>query len=186
MTAVVLAGGASRRMGTDKALLDWQGLALVDHVARRVRPACAHALLASADGRRLGRPGEIADAVAGAGPLGGLLAGLEAAITPLVAVVAVDMPHASAEVLRLLAAVIGDADAAVPVVDGRLQPLHAVYRAACAETLRAYLDQGGRAVMGFLDRLTVVEAGPEVWSEADAGGRFGANLNTPDDIAGGR
>jgi molybdopterin-guanine dinucleotide biosynthesis protein A len=186
MTGVVLAGGASRRMGTDKALLDWHGRALVDHVAERIRPACAHVLLASGDGRRLGRPGEIADAVADTGPLGGLLAGLEAAVTPLVALVAVDMPHANAVVLRALAAVIGEADAAVPLVNGRIQPLHAVYRTTCAEPLRAYLHDGGRAVMGFLERSQVVTAGGEVWIAADPAGRFAANLNAPEDITGAR
>lgn len=183
MTAVVLAGGASRRMGVDKASLDWHGHPLMDHVTTRIAPACTRVLIASGDGRRLGRPGEIADAVADAGPLGGLLAALEAADTPLLAVVAVDLPHADAGVLRALAAAIGEADAVVPLMDGRLQPLHAVYRTACAGPLRTYLDAGGRAVMGFLDRITVAEAGPEVWSAADPTGRFAVNLNAPEDVA---
>lgn len=183
MTAVVLAGGASRRMGADKASLDWHGRPLVDHVTARIAPACTRVLIASGDGRRLGRPGEIADAVTDAGPLGGLLAAMEAADTSLLAVVAVDLPHADAGVLFALAAAIGEADAAVPLVEGRLQPLHAVYRTACAGPLRGYLDAGGRAVMGFLDRLSVAEADPEVWSAADPSGRFAVNLNAPEDVA---
>lgn len=180
---MVLAGGASRRMGADKALLDWHGRPLVDHVAARLAPACTRVLIASGDGLRLERPGEIADAVADSGPLGGLLAALEAADAPLLAVVAVDLPHANAGVLSALASVIGEADAAIPLVDGRLQPLHAVYRTTGAERLRAYLDAGGRAVMGFLDRLSVAEAGPGVWSAADPTGRFAVNLNSPEDVA---
>jgi len=182
MTAVVLAGGGSRRMGADKALLDWHGRALVDHVADRIRPVCTRLLIASGDGRRLGRAGEIADPLAEAGPLGGLLAALEAADAPLLAVVAVDLPHANAGVLGALASVIGEGDAAIPLVDGRLQPLHAVFRTTGAERLRAYLDAGGRSVMGFLDQLTVAEAGPGVWSAADPTGRFAVNLNSPEDV----
>ena len=179
MTGLVLAGGRSTRMGRDKALLAWDGTSLVDRVAAALRECCDEVLIASGDGARLGRPGEIADAVDGAGPLGGLLAGMEAAAHPLVAVVAVDMPHANAAVLRALAGALLGQDVAVPVVGGRVHPLHAVYRTGCAAAVRAYLDEGQRSVMGLLERVDVREAGPEVWGAADPDGRFATNLNRP-------
>ena len=179
---MVLAGGRSRRMGRDKALLEHDGVALVDRAAATLGQLCGEVLIASGDGARLGRAGEIADALPDAGPLGGLLAALDVARSPLVAVVAVDMPHASAEVLRLLAAALDGADAAVPVVESRAHPLHAVYDVGGADALRAYLSNGGRAVMGFLDTITVRWCGPEVWSAADREGDFATNLNRPDEM----
>lgn len=181
MTGVVLAGGRSRRMGTDKALLEWDGTPLVDVVAGALAECCAEVLIASGDGVRLGRPGEIADAVPDAGPLGGVLAAMESAAHPLLAVVAVDMPHASAAVLRALADALGDADAVVPVVQGRTHPLHAVYRTRVAPLVRAYLEDGGRSVMGLLEGISVREAGVEVWDAVDPAGRFAVNVNRPAD-----
>lgn len=179
MTGVVLAGGRSRRMGADKALLEVEGVALVDGVAAVLGEVCDEVLIASGDGMRLARPGEIADAVPDAGPLGGLLAAIRAATHPLLAVVAVDMPHANAAVLKALAEELGEADAAVPVVDGRAHPLHAVYAVRTTGALRDYLDGGGRSVMGFLETIEVRECGPEVWGGADPAGRFTTNLNRP-------
>lgn len=181
MTGVVLAGGRSTRMGRDKALLEVDGIALVDRAAATLRQVCGEVLIASGDGARLGRPGEIADALPDAGPLGGLLAALEAAAHPLVAVLAVDMPHASAAVLEALAATLDGADAAVPVVDGRAHPLHAVYATRALAALRAYLERGGRSVMGFLDLIDARACGSAVWAEADREGRFATNLNQPGD-----
>lgn len=183
MTGVVLAGGRSTRMGRDKALLELDGVALVERAAATLREVCAEVLIASGDGARLGRPGEIADALADAGPLGGLLAALEAARHPLVAVVAVDMPHASAQVLRLLAAALDGANAAVPVVDGRAHPLHAVYATRTLPGLRGYVERGGRSVMGFLETIEVRSCGPDVWGAADAQGRFSTNFNYPDEVS---
>lgn len=182
MSGVVLAGGRSRRMGADKALLEHGGMAAVDRLAAVLAEACEEVLIASGDGARLGRPGEIADALRDAGPVGGLLAAMEAATHPLLAVVAVDMPRASAAVLRNLAEVLGAADAAVPVVDGRVHPLHGVYAVRRGPELRRYLESGGRSVMGFLDLVDVRRCGAEVWGAADPAGQFAANLNRPEDL----
>lgn len=183
MSGVVLAGGRSRRMSTDKALLRVDGMALVDRVAAVLGQVCDEVLIASGDGARLDRPGEIADAFPDAGPLGGLLAAMEAATHEVLAVVAVDMPAASAAVLETLARALGEADAAVPVVDGRAHPLHAVYATRTVAGLRAYLEEGGRSVMGFLENIQFRACGPDVWGTSDTDGRFATNLNRPGDLS---
>jgi len=182
ITVVVLAGGQSTRMGTDKAMLHWAGQRLVHHVQGRIAEGCREILVASGDGHRLGLPGEIADAIPDAGPLSGALTGFEKASYPLVALVAVDMPYASADVLQAFAAVMDDADAVVGVVDGRRHPLHALYRKEVAGELRDYLESGERSARGFLDTLQVIDAGPDVWSAADPTGTFAVNLNWPSDL----
>lgn len=182
MTGIVLAGGRSRRMGRDKALLEWDGEPLVERVARLLAECCVEVLVASGDGDRLGRPDEIGDALPDSGPLGGVVAGLERAAHSLVAVVAVDMPHASPEVLRVLARALRDAPAVVPVVDGRTQPLHAIYRKEAAPRLRKLLESGERSVVRAVELLGGREAGPEVWGATDPEGRFARNVNRPEDL----
>ncbi|HWB72229.1 MAG TPA: molybdenum cofactor guanylyltransferase [Egibacteraceae bacterium] len=188
MTGLLLAGGRSTRMGRDKALLDWTGEPLAARVTRVLASLCAEVVVASGDGRRLGWLGlpQVADAAARAGPLGGLVAGLERAAHPLVAVVAVDMPHASAPVLRLLAERWEGEPAVVARADGRLQPLHAVWAGAAAPALRARLAAGHYSVGEAARALGAQVGEPGQWAPADPSGRFARNLNRPDDLPGGR
>ncbi len=98
---VVLAGGRSRRMGCDKALLPWQGRTLLDHAIARFRHAGFATVAVSGD-----RPEHsgILDAYPEAGPLGGLLAVARAYQERYLVVVPVDMPKLTADWLIELAA----------------------------------------------------------------------------------
>jgi molybdopterin-guanine dinucleotide biosynthesis protein A len=87
--AIILCGGGSQRMGRDKAVLDWGGRRAVDRVADLARAAGAQALVTA--GADLGWPW-VADDAAGAGPVGGVLAGARALGTARLLVLAVDAP----------------------------------------------------------------------------------------------
>ena len=87
--AIILCGGASRRMGRDKAALDWGGRRAVDRAADLARSVGAQALVTA--GADLGLPW-VADDAAGAGPVGGVLAGARALGTARLLVLAVDAP----------------------------------------------------------------------------------------------
>jgi molybdopterin-guanine dinucleotide biosynthesis protein A len=186
LAGLVVCGGKSRRMGTDKALMPFEGEPLVLRVARRVGLAASPVLLAAGRRGRLGDLGydEVDDEVEDAGALGGLVAGLAATPHPLLAVVAVDMPFVSPEVLGLLARLIGGDDAAIPTTDGGLEPLHAVYSVRALPGLRAALDAGQlvlREVVGERLRLRVLREGE--WRTADPEGGFAFNVNRPEDLA---
>jgi molybdopterin-guanine dinucleotide biosynthesis protein A len=99
--AIILCGGASRRMGRDKAALDWDGRRAVDRVADLARAVGAQALVAA--GADLGLPW-VADDAAGAGPVGGVLAGARALGSPRLLVLAVDAPTITPEDLAPLLA----------------------------------------------------------------------------------
>jgi molybdenum cofactor guanylyltransferase len=171
-------------MGTDKALLEFRGEPLAQGVLRVLRAVCDQVLVASGDGRRLGSLGvpQVADVVADAGPLGGIVAGLEAATTDLVAVVAVDMPFASAEVLRLLAERWDGEDAVVPVTDRGPEPLHAVYSRSAAPALRHQLESGVLTMLRVLEQIHTLLVHQQDWRVADPSGRFALNLNRPGDL----
>jgi molybdopterin-guanine dinucleotide biosynthesis protein A len=97
--AIILCGGASRRMGRDKAVLDWDGARAVDRVAALARAVGAEALVTA--GADLGLPW-VPDDAAFAGPVGGVLAGARALGTARLLVLAVDAPTVMAEDLAPL------------------------------------------------------------------------------------
>jgi molybdopterin-guanine dinucleotide biosynthesis protein A len=99
--AIILCGGASRRMGRDKAVLDWDGARAVDRVAALARAVGAQALVTA--GADLGLPW-VADDTALAGPVGGVLAGARALRTDRLLVLAVDAPTLTVEDLAPLLA----------------------------------------------------------------------------------
>jgi molybdenum cofactor guanylyltransferase len=184
MTGLLLAGGRSRRMGTDKAFVEFHGMPLAERGLRILRSVCDDVVVASGDGSRLASLGapQVADAVPDSGPLGGIVAGLETASTDLVAVVAVDMPFANAGVLRLLAGRWSGEDAAVPVTDRGPEPLHAVYARSVAPALRRLLESGVLAMNRVLELIDTLGVEEREWRAADPSGRFALNVNRPEDL----
>jgi molybdopterin-guanine dinucleotide biosynthesis protein A len=148
---VVLAGGRSTRMGTAKADLDWHGVPLVVHVATALREALGGGpvVVVRAPGQALAELPAWAlvaeDRAPDRGPLEGLATGLaavEAAVGHAV-VVATDQPFAPALAGRLLAAAHAGDDVVAFTVDGRVQPLGALYATRLAATARARLGAAG-------------------------------------------
>lgn len=184
LTGLVLAGGGGTRMGRDKASMTVGGQRLVDRAVRCLAGCCVEVLVAPGPTRPLQVAGArgITDAP-GTGPLAGIVAGLQQARTPLLAVIAVDMPRADPAVLRALAEVWEGEAAVVPVVDGELQPLHAVYAVSWTQRYAHLLEAGERSARRATQTLAARTAGAEVWGAADATGGFAVNLNTPGDAA---
>ncbi len=184
LAGLVLAGGRSRRMGTDKAVLTWDGERLVDRAVRLLGTLCTEVLVASGDGARLDvAVPQVADEPDVDGPLGGLIAGLGALPDRAVAVVAVDAPHLDVAVLRRCAELRDDALVAAPVVDDVVQPLHAVWSSAAVPALRTAAARGERSprrLVGLLGGRLVLP--PEWEPVAHAGGRFATSWNTPGDL----
>lgn len=175
-------------MGVDKARLAFEGVPLAERALTVLWSVSETVVIAP--GRRrldLGVP-EIPDARPGAGPLGGLVAGLEhvarghRTAPALVAVLAVDLPLASGRVLRALATACSGKDVVAPLVDGRVEPLHAVWSTEAAPVLRAQLERGRLALTEALEQLDVLSAGPQVWAEAARGVPFWRNVNAPEDL----
>lgn len=182
-SGVVLAGGASRRMGRDKALVTLDGERLVDRSVRLLGEVCDDVVVAS--GRRtikdLQAP-QVPDHRGGAGPLSGLSAGLVHADHELACVLAVDLPHADVRLLTALAGRWQGEAVVVPSVGGRAQPLHAVWATSCAVSLAVLVGDGVRSVMQAVELLgglvlsdaeTLVLAGHDRWAH---------NVNTPADL----
>ena len=156
-SGAVLAGGSSRRMGHDKAFVHFGGRPLAG-IARAalVEAGAVELLSVGGDESRLTLLGfrAIQDDEAGEGPLGGLLTALRSATEEWVAVLACDLPRAGAGTLRELLAHTGeDVDAVVPLLDGRPQPAHAVWRRDCRRLLDPLFSAGERRLGVAVDHL---------------------------------
>jgi molybdopterin-guanine dinucleotide biosynthesis protein A len=190
LTVTILAGGRGSRLGgVDKAALDLAGRPLLEYVLSAVAPEARQVLVVANDDRLAGDPrfAVLRDPEPHAGVLPALLAGLDAATSPLLLLVACDMPFVSRPVVRHLVALAADADAVMPYVDGVAQPMHAVYRvAACRPAIRVALARGDRRMISFLDDVTTRRVEEAELSALDPKLRTFFNINTPDDLANAR
>ncbi len=161
LTGLLLAGGRSRRFGTDKALASVEGRAMIERVYDALAPLCTEVLVSVRDaGTTYSLPGParfVADRVPNAGPLAGLAAGLAASETPWLLVVACDLPFLTTAALRSLVEARTDVVEAVVAVtpDGWNQPLCACYHRRVQPVAEEQLAAGKRALYAFLGRLTV-------------------------------
>ena len=158
----VLTGGASRRMGRDKALVDVGGRPMAAVVAGALRVAGASPVLA-VGGAGAALAGDdlvaVADDHPGEGPLGGVITALAHTDGEVVVVLACDLPATDPHNVRLVVAALAGtpgAQCAVPVVDGRLQGLHAAWRRSALAPARAAFASGERAVHRLLEQLDTV------------------------------
>jgi molybdopterin-guanine dinucleotide biosynthesis protein A len=176
-TLLLLAGGESRRMGRSKALLEVEETTLIEWLAERLAPGFEELRVAARDASQLPaglRPRLVTDARPGAGPLGGIEAGLAVARYPTVVVVACDMPYVTAELTGRLVDAAQGHDAAVPRVGERVEPACAAYRRSAAASITAALEAGDLKVADALGGLDVA------WLEDEEPALF-TNLNTPED-----
>lgn len=139
-------------MGRDKALVEVGGRVLAVRVAEALADAGATEVFAVGGALdALGHLGlhAVPDDFPGEGPLGGLLTALSHAASPLVAVLACDLPAAAPSAVRLVVAAL-DADlhlaCAIPLVHGRSEPLHGAWRRSSRPQIQAMFDRGERAV----------------------------------------
>lgn len=174
MIGAVLCGGASSRMGCDKATLVVDGLALSRRMADSLAAAgCSPVVGVGGEPSALTGVGlrHIADQHPGEGPLGGVLTALSLGAPCLV--VACDLPRLGAATLSSLIDALGDHDAAIARSD-RVEPLCAVWSARSAALLQIKFDAGERAVYRAIADLNVawVRVPPEELR----------NVNTPADL----
>jgi molybdenum cofactor guanylyltransferase len=183
-SAVVMAGGDSRRMGQDKANLRLGEQTLLQSVVATLQPLFAEVVVSV----RQPRPGlelpQVCDDPAHSGPLAGLAAALQHAAAPWIFVAACDMPFITPAVVEYLALQRGDYQAVVPVVGGYAQPLAAFYAASCRDELHACLrGDGTHSFRALLDRIRVCYVSEKEMQAVDPQLHSFFDLDTPQDVA---
>ena len=183
VTAGILAGGASSRMGTPKALLAFRGLPLVARQLELLRPLADELLLGANDPSPFtGFDVRIVpDRLPEPCSLTGLHALLEAATRPHLLAVACDLPFLHPGLLRTLLDRRHAADVVLPVSDRGPEPLHAVYARSCLPAIEAAARRGDWKMLGFHKdvRVEAVRIRDADWL-VEGRSPF-TNVNTPDE-----
>lgn len=186
VSAAVLAGGESRRMGSDKSLLELDGEPMIARVVSRLTDLSDDVLVITNDPEKYDW---LADRVRfasdlggeGQGPLAGIGAALQAARHDAVIVVATDMPFLNTDLLSYLVAQVETADVVVPVIkEGRPETMHAVYRTRCLPAIQKRLQAGQLKITGFFEDVCVCEVPVEELRHFDPELRSFMNANTPE------
>lgn len=183
-TALILAGGESRRMGQDKASLVLDGQTLLQSVAATLQPLFAEVIVSVRQPRpEIGLP-QVCDAPGQVGPLAGLAAGLDRAAHPWLFAAACDMPFLTSPLIEYLARQRADWQAVVPMVGGHPQPLAAFYaRSSRGEVRRLLGGNGKHSLRALLEGLRVRYVDEAELLKADPQLRSFFDLDTPQDVA---
>ena len=195
VTGVILAGGKSRRMGENKALMRLGDNSLIGHVIHRMCLVTNELLLIT------NSPAEYAhldvpmhgDILLGTGALGGIYTGLKRASHNTVLCVACDSPFVEPKLLTYLVSVLGEYDAVMPYthreihashndVQITLQTLCAAYSKRCLPIIKSMLRDPELRVHALQERAHIKRVSPEVWQAFDPEGMSFFNINTPEDL----
>ena len=141
MTAVIIAGGQSRRMKRDKALLEIGGKMLIERVLDAIAPLFSHIVINSntPDAFQAWNYPVIPDVIPGKGALGGIYSGLLHGKTDYVFCVACDMPSLQPDLIRFMQSSLDGEEALVPKTPDGLHPLHAIYSKRCCTAIEGLL-----------------------------------------------
>jgi molybdopterin-guanine dinucleotide biosynthesis protein A len=178
-TALILAGGDSRRMGQDKAALVLDGRSLLEHVTATMQQVFPKVIVSVRQPRDDVALSQVCDEVATSGPLAGLAAGLAQADTSWVFAVACDMPFMTRNVVAQLATCRDGYQAVVPMVSGHPQPLAAFYGTSTLKKMRACLTGGDKSLRGMLQKLDVCYVNETELRVCDPQLRSFFDLDTP-------
>lgn len=188
ISAVVLAGGRSRRFGRDKLSEVVDGRPLLAHAVVSVRAVADEVIVVAG-------VGELAVSLEGArvvhdplpfeGPLAGLAVGLRACESPLAIVIGGDMPSLQSAVGQALLdrLLSGPVDAAVLEQEGGRRPLPlAVRREPALAAAERLLEHGERSLRALAAALGAVKVPAAQWRALDPEGRSVRDVDSPDDL----
>ncbi|MCA0454853.1 MAG: molybdenum cofactor guanylyltransferase [Chloroflexi bacterium] len=185
VTVAILAGGLSRRMGTNKSFVLLAGKPLIEHVIERVSALRLPVLLIT------NTPEQYAqfelpmygDVYPQRGSMGGLYTALHYSLTDYTLCVACDMPFLSLDLLRYMLDLRSGVDSVVPYIAGNYESLHAIYHRTCLPVIREQLVRGRLRIHDIYIHLQVRLVTELEIERIDPDQRSFANLNTPDDVA---
>jgi len=184
VSVAILAGGQSKRMGRDKALLPAGDQVLLERVIDRVKPLSDDVFISTNSPDRYGQFGLrcVVDVYPGKAALGGIYSALLAAHHPYVLVVACDMPLLNTALLQYLVDLAPTADAIVPMVNApHPETLHAVYSKKSLPAIEACLQNNDLRVLSFFDHINVRYVDRSEIAPFDPEFLSFVNVNTPAD-----
>ena len=192
VSAFILTGGASSRMGKAKGLLEFGGEPLILRIARTIEPLVSSVTGVGPSERYAALGLQVIEdqqfSIAlergkSPGPLAGIASALSASRTDWNLILACDLPYLSREWVGWLLArtTVSNGQIIMPRTEGGSEPLAAVYRRECAEPIIAALHRGVRKVTDATGQLRTEFVTEREWRHIDPDGRVLRNMNTPED-----
>ena len=189
VTGIIVAGGLSRRFGSDKASASLRGRPLLQWVRDALAPVVDEIVVVTAAGQPLppmhpAIPATVVeDREPERGPLAGLAAGFAVAASPVCFAASCDAPLLRTTVVERVTGALGNHDAVLPEVGGFQQPLAAAYRREpCLAAAEAALEAGGNKVIEAFAELDVLALDEDRLARVDPDLRSFRNANTPDEL----
>lgn len=181
VTGIILAGGSSRRMGCNKALLKIGDQTLIESIYLTMASLFHDVVIVT------NTPEEyaflpcrsVSDLCRDVGAMGGLHAGLSACSTPKAFVVGCDMPYLNPELIRQLCSMKTSKDALVLInAEGLREPLHALYNAEIVDKAGQLIESGHKSILDLLDALDTTQVPLESFSAIAGATASCTNINT--------
>lgn len=187
ITGLILAGGKSTRFGKNKALVEMDGVRLIERVIRVMGSVFQRLIIIT------NTPHEYAylklpmveDLIKGLGPLGGLYTGLESISDETGFFVACDMPFLSEPLIRHMAAIRGDFDVVLPKIDWKIEALHGLYSKRCLPAIKEAIDSQEYQVIRFFPKIRVKYLDENEIRKYDPKLKTFFNINNPQELPGG-
>jgi len=183
VTGVILAGGKSTRMGSDKALLPYRGGRFIEAIYRLFADIFDEVILVtnSPDQYDFLPCSKVQDILKDMGVLAGIHSGLYHSSSPAIFAVACDMPYLVEGLIRHMASRADAGGVLIPEGPDGLEPLHAVYGKGCLSAMETTLLSGQRRIVSFFDRTDVNRMNLEQVAIFDPAFVSFININTPTD-----
>ena len=185
-TALILAGGKSRRFGSDKARLRLHDRDIVEMLAEECAKVCREVLVITDSGCKFLPPRvdffrEVADNYRESGPMGGLQAGLAAARYDLCLLTACDMPLLTAPLMELFLKHSQGHDIVLPQDGEDIEPMFGVYRKSLLPAVEDLLAAKRRSLLNLTRESDTLLLPKDVWQAAAASEDVFFNINYTDD-----
>jgi molybdopterin-guanine dinucleotide biosynthesis protein A len=184
MTGIILAGGKSRRMGENKALIDVGGVSLFERVYRIFKEIFKEIIVVANDaGFFEGYEARLQkDILVNKGPLGGLYTGLFYSSNYHAFCTGCDMPLLNPRLIKYMVEERGEYDVIVPKTPDGLHPLHAIYSKKCLSPMRQLLDRDDLRIANFFHRVSVRYIDETEIRKLDPHMRSFINVNTEEEM----
>ncbi len=181
VTGVILAGGKSCRMGSNKALLPYRGGRFIEAIYRQMSEIFTEVLVVTDNPEQYAflPCRKVPDIFSGAGVLAGIHSALCHSSNQAIFVVACDMPHLNNELVRYLAGQADHDTVIIPEVPAGLEPLHAVYGKGCLTVIEEALMKGEKRIVSFFGHADVRRVSAEQIARFDPSFSSFININTP-------
>ncbi|MDX2362292.1 MAG: molybdenum cofactor guanylyltransferase [Crocinitomicaceae bacterium] len=179
-TGIILAGGKSSRMGSDKGLLPFSGIPMIQHLIQELEQLNLPILIISnnADYKRFGYP-VIEDIIKEKGPVGGIYTALTATSTEMNVILSCDAPFVKKELIKNLIDASENHDVTVSSYNNKLHPLIGVYKKSSLNTFEESLKNDQLRLREVIDLLNtnIVDFSAESIDD-----RMFNNINTKDEL----